>query len=82
MVCDSIGQILGDGHLHRERAVVGEHIAAVDPLDPEMLADQQRRVARAIDEQIALDPLAAARADRRRYRRPTAASTPTTSSRT
>src|SRR3546814_5453914 len=33
-------------HLRGERAVVEQHIAAVDPFDPQMPADQQRGMAR------------------------------------
>src|SRR5437868_15047649 len=48
---------LRDRQLHGERAIVGEDLAAVDPFDTIMAADQKCRMARTVDEQIALDSL-------------------------
>ena len=54
-----------DRHLRRERAIVEQYVAAVDPFDAEMAADQQRRMAAAIDEQVAVDVAMLPRRDRR-----------------
>jgi hypothetical protein len=48
----------------RHRAVVGQPLAPVDERHPERLPEQQRAEPRAVDEQLALDPLAVVERER------------------
>ena len=54
-----------DGDLRRKRAIVERHVRAVDPFNLAMLADQQRRLTSAIDEQVTRQFVAAAQQHRR-----------------